>query len=53
MHVGPYECTFPITGKNESKIDFKSIFFLLSEQCFVPTMCIFKERNIIYHIQLI
>ena len=26
MHVGHYKCTFPITGKNESKIGFKSVF---------------------------
>ena len=35
------------------QIGFKSIFFRLPQQYFVPTMCIYKQGNIIYTIDLI
>ena len=35
------------------QIGFKSTFFMLPQQYFVPTMCVYKQGNIIYHIQLI
>ena len=31
------------------QIGFKSIFFMLQQQYFLPTMCIYKQGNIIYH----
>ena len=52
MHVGHYNCTFPITGINKSKIGFKPFFSVITTD-FVPTMSIYKQGNIIYHIQLI
>ena len=35
------------------QIGFKSFFFMLPQQYFAPTMCIYKQGNFIYHIQLI
>ena len=34
------------------QIGFKSIFFMLPQQYFVQTMCIYKQGNTIYDIQL-
>ena len=45
MHVGPYKCTFPITGKKKANRFFNQFFFLLSQQCFVR-QCVFNSPNI-------